>query len=81
MGQGMVLVMPSHPVFPWCMPGLSAPEKPIVLAHKETCCPYAGPGSGVAANAPAAGSTTVPATRATPRRMRTVFMINAFRGW
>lgn len=32
-------------------PGLCFPEKPIVLAHLDTCWPNEGPGSGMAADA------------------------------
>lgn len=34
--QGVVMVMPSHPDSPWCMPGLCTPSKPIVWVHCTT---------------------------------------------
>lgn len=56
-------------------------ENPIVLAHSETCRPNAGPGSGVAANAPAEGSRTALAVRVAAIRMWTVFMVNGLSLW
>ena len=59
--------------------GLCVPENPIVVAQLETCWPNVGPGVGVAADAADADIKTVPAATAVARRMRTGFMINAFR--
>ena len=73
--QGM-----SVPDMPWrIMAGLCVPEKPIVLAQTETCWPNPGPGAGVAADATPADSKSVPAARVVVTRMRTEFMIGAFR--
>lgn len=60
--------------------GLCVPEKPIVLAQTETCWPVMGAGADVSADAAPADSRTVPAARVVVRRMRTGFMIDAFRG-
>ncbi len=60
--------------------GLCVPEKPIILAQRETCWPGMGAGVGVAADATPADSKRVPAARVVVRRMRTGFMIDAFRG-
>jgi hypothetical protein len=60
--------------------GLCVPEKPIVLAQSETCWPRTGAGAVVSADAAPADSTRVPAARVVVTRMRTGFMIDAFRG-
>lgn len=60
--------------------GLCVPEKPIVRAQWETCWPVMGAGTGVAADAAPADSKRVPAARVVVTRIRTGFMIEAFRG-
>jgi len=70
----------SIPDMPWpMMAGLCVPEKPIVRAQSETCWPGMGTGAGVAADAAPADNKRVLAARVVVTRMRTDFMIDAFR--